>query len=106
MPTYDYRCQDCGNRFEVVQSFSDAPLTVCNMCGGRFRRVFHPVGIVLKGSGFYSTDNRPQKRTDAPKPKGDAKPGGSEKKTDGGTSSDPPKGKSKGDAGGSAGKAS
>jgi putative FmdB family regulatory protein len=62
MPTYEYRCQDCGHTVEVVQSFSDAPLTVCEVCGGRLRRVFHPVGIVLKGSGFYSTDNRSGKR--------------------------------------------
>src|SRR5687767_14022767 len=62
MPTYEYRCQDCGHTVEAVQSFSDAPLTVCEVCGGRLRRVFHPVGIVLKGSGFYSTDNRPGKR--------------------------------------------
>jgi len=43
---------------EVVQSFSDDPLRTCENCGGPLRRVFHPVGIVLKGSGFYSTDNR------------------------------------------------
>jgi putative FmdB family regulatory protein len=103
MPTYDYRCQDCGNRIEVVQSFSDAPLTVCNVCGGRFRRVFHPVGIVLKGSGFYSTDNRAVKRTAATTPKEDAKPAGGEKKTGGQTTGDAAKGKSKDDAGGSTG---
>ncbi|MCA1831684.1 MAG: FmdB family zinc ribbon protein [Actinomycetota bacterium] len=69
MPTYEYRCQDCGNQVEVVQSFTDEPLTVCDVCGGRLRRVFHPVGIVLKGSGFYSTDNRAGKRPSAAKPK-------------------------------------
>src|SRR5437867_12841719 len=69
MPTYEYRCQDCGNRVEVVQSFADEPLTVCDVWGGRLRRVFHPVGIVLKGSGFYSTDNRPGKRSASSKPK-------------------------------------
>ena len=58
MPTYEYRCSSCGRTFEVVQSFTDAPLTVCDVCGGEVKRVFHPVGIVLKGSGFYSTDNR------------------------------------------------
>lgn len=62
MPTYEYRCQDCGSTVEVVQSFKDEPLTVCGVCGGRLRRVFHPVGIVLKGSGFYSTDNRSGKK--------------------------------------------
>jgi len=69
MPTYEYRCQDCGHIVEVVQSFTDEPLTVCEVCGGRLRRVFHPVGIVLKGSGFYSTDNRPGKKTTPAKPK-------------------------------------
>ncbi len=58
MPTYEYACSSCHRRFEVVQKFSDAPLDVCEECGGQLKRVFHPVGIVLKGSGFYSTDNR------------------------------------------------
>ena len=58
MPTYEYACSECKRHFEVVQSFSDAPLTTCEECGGSLKRVFHPVGIVLKGSGFYATDNR------------------------------------------------
>lgn len=51
----------CGRHIEVVQSFSDEPLRTCENCGGPLKRVFHPVGIVLKGSGFYSTDNRSSK---------------------------------------------
>lgn len=58
MPTYEYACSACGHRLEVVQRFTDDPLTVCGECGGALRRVFHPVGVVLKGSGFYATDNR------------------------------------------------
>ena len=58
MPTYEYRCSSCTRTFEVVQRFSDPPLETCEECGGGLRRVFHPVGIVLKGSGFYATDNR------------------------------------------------
>jgi putative FmdB family regulatory protein len=58
MPTYDYRCTSCGDEIEVVQSFSDDPLTTCEACGGALRKVFTPVGIVFKGSGFYKTDNR------------------------------------------------
>lgn len=58
MPTYEYACTSCGRHTEAVQRFSDAPLTECPHCGGELRRVFHPVGIVLKGSGFYSTDHR------------------------------------------------
>ena len=58
MPTYQYTCTECGEPVEVVQKFSDAPLTVCSACGGRLRKVFSPVGIVFKGSGFYRTDSR------------------------------------------------
>ena len=58
MPTYEYACKACGERLEVVQSFSDAPLTECPACGGDLRKVFSPVGIAFKGSGFYKTDSR------------------------------------------------
>ena len=58
MPTYEYACTECGDRTEVVQSIADAPLTTCTVCGGRLRKVFSPVGIVFKGSGFYRTDSR------------------------------------------------
>ena len=58
MPTYEYACPDCGQRLEVVQKFSDDPLTMCPACGGRLRKLFSPVGIVFKGSGFYRTDSR------------------------------------------------
>ena len=58
MPTYEYRCTNCDEHLEVVQSFSDDPLTECPKCGGRLRKVFSPVGIVFKGTGFYKTDSR------------------------------------------------
>ena len=58
MPTYHYTCTDCGEPVEAVQKFTDYPLTVCAVCGGRLRKVFSPVGIVFKGSGFYRTDSR------------------------------------------------
>jgi putative FmdB family regulatory protein len=58
VPTYQYACTECGDRTEVVQRFSDDPLTVCTACGGNLRKVFSPVGIVFKGSGFYRTDSR------------------------------------------------
>jgi len=58
MPTYEYECQQCHVRVEAVQSFSDAPLTTCEACGGELRKVFSGVGIVFKGSGFYKTDSR------------------------------------------------
>jgi putative FmdB family regulatory protein len=58
VPTYQYACTDCGDKSEVVQRFTDDPLTVCAACGGKLRKVFSPVGIVFKGSGFYRTDSR------------------------------------------------
>jgi len=58
VPTYQYTCTDCGEPVEAVQKFSDAPLIVCAACGGRLRKVFSPVGIVFKGSGFYRNDSR------------------------------------------------
>jgi len=58
VPTYQYTCTACGEPVEAVQKFSDAPLTECAVCGGRLRKVFSPVGIVFKGSGFYRTDSR------------------------------------------------
>ena len=58
MPTYEYRCKDCGRHLEVVQSFKDDPLTECPHCGGQLRKVFGSIGIAFKGSGFYKTDSR------------------------------------------------
>jgi putative FmdB family regulatory protein len=58
MPTYEYACKSCGEHLEVVQSFTDDPLTDCPRCGGPLRKVFGQIGVVLKGSGFYRTDNR------------------------------------------------
>lgn len=58
MPTYQYRCSECGEDLEAVQKFSDPALTECPNCGGRLRKVYNAVGVVFKGSGFYSTDNR------------------------------------------------
>jgi putative FmdB family regulatory protein len=58
VPTYQYRCTECGGELEAVQKFTDDPLTVHEDCGGRLRKVFSPVGIVFKGSGFYRTDSR------------------------------------------------
>jgi putative FmdB family regulatory protein len=58
VPTYQYACTECGDQIEAVQKFTDAPLSTCSACGGRLRKVFSPVGIVFKGSGFYRTDSR------------------------------------------------
>jgi putative FmdB family regulatory protein len=58
VPTYQYACTTCGEQVEAVQRFDDEPLSVCPACGGSLRKVFSPVGIVFKGSGFYRTDSR------------------------------------------------
>ncbi len=58
MPTYQYYCTECGHELEAVQKFSDDSLTVCPDCAGLLRKRFSAVGVVFKGSGFYSTDNR------------------------------------------------
>ena len=58
MPTYSYRCTECGNAFDIKQSFSDATLTECPACGGALRKVFSPVGVTFNGGGFYRTDSR------------------------------------------------
>lgn len=60
MPTYEYECRTNGHRFEVKQSFSDDPLTECEVCGEPVRKVFSAAGIVFKGSGYYVTDTRKQ----------------------------------------------
>ena len=58
MPTYVYACKNCGHRFEQYQSFSEDSLTTCPECAQEaLRKVFDSVGIVFKGSGFYSTDS-------------------------------------------------
>lgn len=68
MPTYQYRCTSCNAELEVVQKFTDDPLTDCPECDGNLRKVFNAVGVVFKGSGFYATDNRSKGRTNAAKP--------------------------------------
>lgn len=58
MPIYEYACTACGERTEAKQSFDDPPLETCEQCGGKLRKLYSPVGVVFKGSGFYSTDAR------------------------------------------------
>ena len=87
MPIYEYACTACGERTEAKQGFDDPPLEECPRCGGRLRKLYSPVGIVFRGSGFYSTD---QKGTKAGK--GDGKPSEDAKKSD-------KKTESKGDSG-------
>ena len=58
MPIYEYACDTCHSTFERKQKFSEDPVRECPDCGSSVRRVFHPAGIIFKGSGFYVTDNR------------------------------------------------
>ncbi len=68
MPTYQYRCTSCDSDLEVVQKFTDDPLTDCPECDGNLRKVFNAVGVVFKGSGFYATDNRSKGKAGTGKP--------------------------------------
>jgi len=93
VPTYQYTCTDCGDAVEAVQKFTDAPLTECVACGGRLRKVFSPVGIVFKGSGFYRTDSRNGSSASAPakekeKASSDSSPASSESSSAGSNGSD------------------
>lgn len=59
MPIYTYRCENCGVQFDHTQKFTDDPLTRCPECSKKaLRKVYTPVGVVFKGSGFYATDHR------------------------------------------------
>jgi putative FmdB family regulatory protein len=84
VPTYSYACTECGNRFDVVQAFTDDALTTCEQCSGRLRKLFNSVGVVFKGSGFYRTDSRESAKSST---NGSAK-SSSSSSTDGSSSTD------------------
>ena len=66
MPRYDYKCRECTDIFELVQSISEAGKGVCPSCGGDGQRVYHAVPVIYKGSGFYTTDyGRPKRQEDS-----------------------------------------
>jgi putative FmdB family regulatory protein len=66
MPTYSYRCTECDNAFDIHQAFTDDTLTVCEVCGGRLRKLFNTIGVTFNGSGFYRTDSRGEGTTSKP----------------------------------------
>jgi putative FmdB family regulatory protein len=81
VPTYSYKCTECGEAFDIQQAFTDDALTVCPNCGGKLRKVFGTVGVTFNGSGFYRTDSRP-KPSESGSGSGSGSSGGSkEKKT-------------------------
>ncbi len=96
MPTYSYRCTECDNAFDIHQAFTDDTLTVCEVCGGRLRKLFNTIGVTFNGSGFYRTDSR----GDGAKSKSDAAGGGS---SSSGSSSGGSSGSSSGSCGSSGG---
>jgi putative FmdB family regulatory protein len=93
MPIYEYACTACGERTEARQGFDDPPLQECPVCGGKLRKLYSPVGIVFKGSGFYATDAKKQaassgkseekapKKTSEPSTGGDKKAASDKEKT-------------------------
>jgi putative FmdB family regulatory protein len=88
MPVYEYRCKSCGKVHEIEHGFNDVRPTECPSCGGELIRVFHPIGVVFKGSGFHKTDyatasgGHSKSKDSASSSEG----GGEAKKTDGKTS--------------------
>jgi putative FmdB family regulatory protein len=87
VPTYEYRCKSCGETLEVVQSFTDDPLTTHEACGGELRKVFGSVGIAFKGSGFYKNDSRGKSSSVTPPGSGDGGGSGTADKSSSGDSS-------------------
>ena len=87
MPTYEYRCTACSDQFEIVQSFKDASLKVCEKCHGALRKVYCNVGIAFKGTGFYKNDSKPSNGTGTSAP---SSPDSTTTKTDAGTSGPTP----------------
>jgi putative FmdB family regulatory protein len=77
MPTYGYRCSNCGHEFEIQQKITDQPLKACPKCEGKLAKILYPVGISFKGSGFYTTDYKGSGKTsDGSSSDGAAKAGG------------------------------
>jgi putative FmdB family regulatory protein len=82
MPLYEYECDNCGHRFEVIQKFSDALVSVCPKCGGPVRKLFSSPAIQFKGSGFYNTDYAKKNSTGAGASKGEGAPAGDKAASD------------------------
>jgi len=87
MPLYEYQCEACGHRFEVIQKFSDAPVETCQRCGGGVRKLLSSPAIQFKGSGWYVTDyarsGKPESSTGPSSgPKSESTSGASESKSE------------------------
>ena len=78
VPTYDYRCRDCGHTIEIIHSILEDGPEVCERCRGPMQRVLHPTGVIFRGSGFYVTDSRSSKASsgkDSPEGPGESSGG-------------------------------
>jgi putative FmdB family regulatory protein len=101
MPLYEYQCQACGHRFEVIQKYSDPHVTVCPKCGGEVQKLFSSPAIQFKGSGFYITDYARAGKSDGEgsssksSESSEAKTGTAESKNSSTETKDSPKGESK-----------
>lgn len=87
MPTYAYRCTECGHAFDIVQAFSDESLSECPQCGGRLRKVYGNFGVTFKGSGFYRTDSSTSDTSSASSTSGSSDSTSSSKTADSGGAS-------------------
>jgi putative FmdB family regulatory protein len=74
LPTYSYKCTECGTAFDIQQSFTDDSLTVCPNCEGKLRKVFNAIGVTFNGSGFYRTDSRAGAKSETSSKKSESKP--------------------------------
>lgn len=92
MPLYEYQCEACGHRFEVIQKYSDAPVESCQKCGERVRKLLSSPAIQFKGSGWYITDYARAGKTDGASPSSEKGP------SDGATSDSKTTSESKNDA--------
>jgi putative FmdB family regulatory protein len=77
MPLYEYQCDQCAHRFEVIQKFSDAPVDVCPKCGGPVKKLLSSPAIQFKGTGWYITDYARSGKSDSNKSDGNKSEGGS-----------------------------
>ena len=96
MPIYEYRCLN-GHTFEVIQSMADDPVETCEVCGAPVERIFHPVAVHFKGSGFYTTDYAKKAKAGAAKDGGSSESGGSDSGSSESSSSSETKSSSSGD---------
>lgn len=83
VPTYDYRCQECGHTVEIIHSILDDGPDTCERCRGLVQRVLHPAGLIFRGRGFYTTDSRKEAPAASGTPATGGEGGGSTKESGG-----------------------